>query len=71
MRVSAKPKQNPKLEYRNPKQIRMTEIRNRQRENKAWFRSDKHLFVHCFENLDFGFVSDFDIGIPDLKIGFW
>ena len=53
---------NPKSEYRNPKQIKITKEENPKR--RSWVP------VSYFPVSDFEFVSDFDIRISSLHAGF-
>ncbi|PYL10089.1 MAG: hypothetical protein DME33_01910 [Verrucomicrobia bacterium] len=55
--------QNLKFEYRNPKQIRMTEIHNRKK------RVPVMVFVPGIRILNFMLVSDFGFRISDLLRG--
>ena len=53
---------NTKSEYRNPKQIQMTKIQmTKTRRNLKY----NVVFVLNFENLNFGFVSDFGFRASD------
>jgi hypothetical protein len=55
-------KNNPKFEYRNPKQIQRLKI-----QIAEMLSQSGGLVLNCFEVRSFVLVSDFDIRISDLR----